>query len=167
MNGSRFLLYPLLAAALLVSACGGQPTAEAEPPKQIYSYIEIDDFPVGDRIFFDFDSAEVRPDAIDQIGRVVAWYTDRPDHELVLEGHTDWRGPEDYNLALGCRRAKAARQAMIELGFPAVRLELVSYGEYRPAVQGESHDAWAQNRRVTFGMKDNAQGYGGPNCGER
>lgn len=87
---------------------------------------------------------------MDAIKRVVDFLSANPVDELLLEGHADSRGSEDYNLTLGSRRAEAAQEAMIALGFPAERSRIVSYGEYRPAVFGEGHDAWAQNRRVVF-----------------
>jgi len=152
---------------LLVSACAAQPISS----KQIYSAFEIDDFPPSDRIFFDFDNAELQPHAVPTMKELADLFNADPDVVFVLEGHTDSRGPEDYNLALGCRRAEAAREAMIELGFPTERLQIVSYGEYRPAVRptvlGETPDIWAQNRRVVFVTKDAAQGFVGPNCGKQ
>lgn len=137
-----------IAAVLLVSAFAPQ----MGPPRQAPGYIQdISCYhPFGDRIFFDADSAELRVDSTDLIKRAIEFLGKYPVEELLLEGHTDARGPDDYNLSLGLRRAGAAKATMTALGFPTERIRLVSYGEFRPAVLGEGPDVWAQNRRVVF-----------------
>ena len=69
---------------------------------------------------------------------------------IVIEGHCDERGSDEYNLALGERRALAAKNYLISLGLPAERLSVLSYGEEKPLVTGANEDAWAQNRRAEF-----------------
>jgi peptidoglycan-associated lipoprotein len=102
-------------------------------------------------IYFDYDSAEIRGDArttlkanSQAIGNHSEWKT------ITLEGHTDERGSEEYNLALGERRANAAKQYLVDLGAPASRMVTVSFGEASPAVQGHDESAWRWNRRVEF-----------------
>ena len=102
-------------------------------------------------IYFDYDSAEIRGDARttlkangQAIGSHSEWKT------ITLEGHTDERGSEEYNLALGERRANAAKQYLIDLGAPGSRMITVSFGEASPAVQGHDESAWRWNRRVEF-----------------
>lgn len=99
-------------------------------------------------VYFDTDS-----DVVSEEGRqVLKYYADKllaqPDVKVRLEGHTDERGTPDYNLALGERRAKAVRQVLELYGVPTERIEVISYGEERPAVQGHDEAAWSKNRRV-------------------
>lgn len=102
-------------------------------------------------IYFDFDSAAIRSDAratLQANGGAIQgrseWRT------VILEGHTDERGTEEYNLALGEQRANATRQYLVDLGVPTSRLQVVSFGESAPAVQGNDESAWRWNRRVEF-----------------
>jgi peptidoglycan-associated lipoprotein len=74
---------------------------------------------------------------------------------ITLEGHTDERGSEEYNLALGERRANAAMQYLVDLGVPTGRMITVSFGEGSPAVQGHDESAWRWNRRVEFKVSRN------------
>ena len=69
---------------------------------------------------------------------------------VVIEGNTDERGSEEYNLALGERRADTVKRYLVDLGVPSARLSTVSFGESRPAVQGHDESAWRYNRRVEF-----------------
>jgi len=186
MIGSRFLPYPLLVAALLVSACAGPPDSPAQEQsvtsgsptstKHVADGNEEDakrywrEVGPGDRIFFDYDSAALRPDAAVSLEYMVRWLNEfNPDANLMIEGHTDDRGSREYNLELGCRRASAMRDALIEHGFAPERLGIVSYGEVRPAVLGANEAAWAQNRRAVFVANVGARvlGVGGSYCGER
>jgi len=102
----------------------------------------------GDRIFFAFDSAEVSPEAQSILQRQAEWLRRYPNVTVTIEGHADERGTREYNLALGERRAQAARNVLVALGIPASRLATISYGKERPAVPGSSEDAYAQNRRA-------------------
>lgn len=102
-------------------------------------------------IYFDYDSAAIRADARttlkaneQAIRSHSEWKT------ITLEGHTDERGSEEYNLALGERRANAAKQYLVDLGAPTSRMITVSFGEGSPAVQGHDESAWRWNRRVEF-----------------
>lgn len=102
-------------------------------------------------IYFDYDSSSIRSDAratlqanAGAIQGTQEWRT------VVIEGHTDERGTEEYNLALGEQRANATRQYLVDLGVPSSRLQVVSFGESAPAVQGSDESAWRWNRRVEF-----------------
>ena len=100
------------------------------------------------RLLFDFDSSEIRPEynaAIATHGRRLA---SNPGQRVRLEGHTDERGSPEYNIGLGERRAQAVRRALLLQGATDSQIVTVSYGEERPAAEGESEEAWAQNRRV-------------------
>lgn len=98
--------------------------------------------------FFGFDAATLDEDAQTALRESAMWLREHPQFALLLEGHCDSRGTEQYNLALGDRRADAARAFLATLGVDASRLRTVSYGEDRPFETGETEDAWAQNRRA-------------------
>ncbi len=123
MIGLRFLPYPLLAAALLASAYAGlSGPAGAVSPSRPVSLAEF-----GNRVFFDSDSAELRPDAKEAIRRLAEWLNkNHPELNIMVEGHADERVSRQYAFDLGCRRAIAAGAEMIRHGFPAEQLGLVS-----------------------------------------
>ena len=102
---------------------------------------------VGDRVFFDFDKFDLRPDARDTLDRQAAWLKRYPSVTVKIEGHCDERGTREYNLALGQRRAAAVRDYLVALGVSASRIDVISYGKERPEVVGSNEDAWKQNRR--------------------
>ncbi len=99
-------------------------------------------------IYFDFDSAEIRPEFVDILRAHVAYLLAHPDVALTLEGHTDERGSREYNIALGERRGNAVRDFMLAEGVPPNQLTVVSYGEERPVALGHDEESWALNRRV-------------------
>jgi peptidoglycan-associated lipoprotein len=102
----------------------------------------------GDRVFFAFDSSEITPEAQLILQRQAEWLKRYPNVAVTIEGHTDERGTREYNLALGERRAQAARNVLVALGIPASRMSTISYGKERPAVPGSTEEAYAQNRRA-------------------
>jgi peptidoglycan-associated lipoprotein len=101
-----------------------------------------------DRIFFDTDQYDV--DAQDQqtLQSQAAWLQQNPNVRVTIEGHADERGTRDYNIALGERRANAAKNYLASLGIDPSRINTVSYGKERPAALGSDEAAWAQNRRA-------------------
>ena len=103
---------------------------------------------VGDRIFFGYDSSVVDDAGRETLQRQATWLQQFPDVPVYIEGHTDSTGTREYNLALGERRANAAKNYLEALGVPGSRLTAVSYGEERPADPGETPDAHALNRRA-------------------
>ena len=101
---------------------------------------------VGDRIFFDYDSAELDGDAKELLQAQAAWFKEHNITSVTIEGHCDERGTREYNLALGERRAQAVKNYLSGLAvFPVITT--LSYGKERPAVVGSNDDAWSQNRR--------------------
>jgi|SRR5579883_2865502 len=102
---------------------------------------------VGDRIFFDFDKSDLKPDARKQVEKWADWLKKYPQNTVTIQGHCDERGTREYNLALGERRAAAAKRYLLTLGIDAKRVATISYGKERPAVVGSNEAAWAQNRR--------------------
>jgi peptidoglycan-associated lipoprotein len=101
-------------------------------------------------IRFDFDKYNIRPDARVILKRNYEILQGEPGAEVFVEGHCDERGTVEYNLALGQRRANAARDYLISLGMSSGQLSTVSYGEERPLDPGQNEDAWAKNRRCHF-----------------
>jgi peptidoglycan-associated lipoprotein len=101
-----------------------------------------------DRIFFDTDKFDV--DAEDQavLASQAAWLKRYPAVSVTIEGHADERGTRDYNIALGARRANAAKNALAALGVDAARINTVSYGKERPDALGSTEADWARNRRA-------------------
>lgn len=102
---------------------------------------------VGDRVFFGTDSSVLGGEAQDTLERQAKWLREFNDVNIVIEGHCDERGTREYNLALGERRANAAKQYLVGLGISASRVSTISYGKERPSVLGHSSSAWEQNRR--------------------
>ena len=102
---------------------------------------------VGDRIFFDFDKSDIRPDQRSRIDAWADWLKKYPQVTVVIEGNCDERGTREYNLALGERRANSAKSYLVAKGIAAGRIQTISYGKERPAVLGSNEAAWAQNRR--------------------
>ena len=101
-------------------------------------------------VHFEFDSSEVRPDDFAKVQIVAQHMIQNPAHALVIEGHCDERGTEDYNLSLGERRALSVVDELINLGVPAERIRTISYGEKIPMADGTSEAIFAQNRRGEF-----------------
>ncbi|MGE0660034.1 MAG: peptidoglycan-associated lipoprotein Pal [Reyranellaceae bacterium] len=149
----RVKILGLLAAVLLVAACETTPppasqtatnpgTVTATPGSQA-------DFSqnVGDRVFFEYDSFQLTPEARQTLTRQAAWLKQYSNWRITVEGHADERGTREYNLALGERRASSVRAFLISQGIPANRVATISYGKERPAVAGSTEQAYAQNRR--------------------
>jgi peptidoglycan-associated lipoprotein len=107
---------------------------------------------VGD-IFFDFDSSALSSEAQQQLSQNAAWLQKHPGSAVTIEGHCDERGTDEYNIALGERRADAARSYLVNLGVAGGSLSTVSFGEERPFDPGHNEEAWAKNRRDHFVTK--------------
>ena len=159
----------ILAALLLLAACettpdksqsasgaggtsassgnGGATTSQGLPKPRPGS---AEDFVVnvGDRVFFDFDRYNLKPQARQVLERQAAWLKRYPSVVVTVEGHCDERGTREYNLALGERRANSAKNYLVALGVNPNRIRTISYGKERPAVAGSNDAAWAQNRRA-------------------
>lgn len=103
-----------------------------------------------DKIYFDFDSANISESARDTLSKNAAEIMKDRSVKIRIEGNCDERGSTEYNLALGERRAKAARKYLVTMGVKPERLSVISYGEEKPAVQGSDESAWAKNRRDEF-----------------
>lgn len=110
----------------------------------------VEDFRVnvGERVFFDLD--QYRLDAEDQevLRRQAAWLQAYPNVRILIAGNCDERGTREYNLALGERRANAAKEFLVSLGVSSSRIDTVSYGKERPIAAGSNEQAWAMNRNA-------------------
>ncbi|ABL64911.1 peptidoglycan-associated lipoprotein Pal [Chlorobium phaeobacteroides] len=101
-------------------------------------------------VFYDYDKSELRMDAVEQLKTNAAWMQRNAASSVVIEGHCDERGTNEYNLALGERRANSAKDYIVNLGVDGARMKTVSYGEERPFALGHDEASWAQNRRAHF-----------------
>lgn len=102
------------------------------------------------RVHFDFDKYDLTPDAIRTLGDDASAIRQHAQFKVRIEGHCDERGTVEYNLALGEKRARAARDYLVSLGTPAQRLSIVSFGKERALDSGHNEEAWALNRRAEF-----------------
>jgi peptidoglycan-associated lipoprotein len=99
---------------------------------------------------FDFDKSAIRPDAARTLDASADWLKSNPSAIVLIEGHCDERGTNEYNLALGERRAKAAHDYLLRQGVAATRIVTISYGEERPGCMERNETCWQQNRRAHF-----------------
>lgn len=105
---------------------------------------------IAQMVYFDFNKDDVRDDAKATLDAKVGILNANAGLRLRIAGHTDDRGSDEYNLALGQRRAAAVQRYLVSRGVDAARFETVSFGKERPAVQGEDEAAWSKNRRAEF-----------------
>jgi len=122
-------------------------TTARPAPAEFASIPELKD------IHFDFDKYDIRPDAARTLDANAAWLKSNGNQLLLIEGHCDERGTNEYNLALGERRAKAAMNYLVSQGVQASRITIISYGEERPLCTEHTETCWAQNRRDHFLVK--------------
>jgi len=125
------------------------PPAPAPPPGPSISQQAFQEFQNQD-VFFDYDQYDLRTDAKATLDRKATFLNQNSSVRSQIEGHCDERGTNEYNLALGERRANAARQYLTTAGVNAARLSTISYGEERPLDPGRNEAAWARNRRAHF-----------------
>ena len=104
-------------------------------------------------IHFDFDKYDIRPGDAKMLDGNAGWLKSNPNHLVLIEGHCDERGTNEYNLALGERRAKATMNYLVSQGVQASRITIISYGEERPLCSQKTEACWAQNRRAHFLVK--------------
>ena len=101
-------------------------------------------------IHFDFDKYDIQENAKPVLQKIAAWLLKNPSAKILIEGHCDERGTSEYNLALGDRRARAARDYLVALGIPSGRIEMISYGKEKPICTEKTEECWAKNRRAHF-----------------
>jgi len=123
------------------------PPATRPSPQEFVAVRDVED------VHFDFDRYDIRPDAARILDANVRWMKANPGSLVLIEGHADERGTNEYNLALGERRAKAAMNYLVGQGVPAGRFTVISYGEEQPVCQERTEACWARNRRTHFLVK--------------
>lgn len=101
-------------------------------------------------VYFDFDKSNIREDQVSRIETNGAFLKDNMRAKIIIQGNCDERGTQEYNMALGERRAQSAKKYLTDLGVDAARVMTISYGEEKPLVHGHDEYAWAQNRRDDF-----------------
>ena len=104
------------------------------------------------KIYFDFDKAALTDDARAALDAKVPVFLANPTLTVRIEGNTDERGSDEYNMSLGMRRASSAKNYLISHGIDSSRIQIISYGEEHPAVDGHDDSAWSQNRRDEFSI---------------
>lgn len=104
-------------------------------------------------IYFDFDRSDLKPDARATLKANADWLKANPSAQVEVEGHADERGTNEYNLALGAKRAQAAKDYLATLGIAANRLSTISYGEEVPVCKEKTEECWQKNRRDRFVVK--------------
>ncbi len=107
-------------------------------------------------VFYDYDTATIRGDQKAAIDADVAWLRAHAGTKITIEGHCDERGSDEYNLGLGERRARAAKDALVAAGVAADRIATISYGKERPFVIGHDENEWKWNRRAHFELQAEA-----------
>jgi peptidoglycan-associated lipoprotein len=144
-------LAAMLCAALALSACANKPTeggpgamAAAGAPGSQQDFVVN----VGDRVFFETDSTELTSQGASTLEKQAQWLQTYSQYTFTIEGHADERGTREYNIALGARRAQAARDYLISRGVSAQRMRTISYGKERPVAVCNDIFCWSQNRRA-------------------
>ena len=150
-----------VAAALALTACATKTATTTAPPVANNTPPpvtgpsgptpgSVEDFrvSVGDRVFFGYDRFDLTPEARQILERQAAWMRQYPNVQVLIAGNCDERGTREYNLALGARRAAAARDYLVSLGVAANRMQTVSYGKERPLDPRSQEAAWSVNRNA-------------------
>ncbi|MBV8206528.1 MAG: peptidoglycan-associated lipoprotein Pal [Acidobacteria bacterium] len=137
-------------ARLTVNAKPAPPPAvTTAPPESLADSFRNNVQDKGD-IYFDYDSFSIRPDQQAALQRDAQWFKQHPDAKVSIEGHCDERGSTEYNLTLGDNRARAVKDALVQLGVPAPQLNTISYGKEKPFCTESTESCWQQNRRDHF-----------------
>jgi peptidoglycan-associated lipoprotein len=158
-------------AMLALSGCGSKEEVMADPTEDLGINADVDTMSNGDielqeqpedtvyiepassvfgDIYFEFDQYNILPQDEAILQRIANWLRENDQVRVMIEGHCDERGTNEYNMALGEQRALAARRYLVELGVGAARLGTVSYGEEQPLDPRSTEDAWSRNRRAHF-----------------
>ncbi|MFP4519457.1 MAG: peptidoglycan-associated lipoprotein Pal [Oceanicaulis sp.] len=170
----RFAFAAAAGLGLFAAACATQPEPYVEPEvveDQEETVAEdttpaetgpvagsVEDFEVtaGDRVFYGFDQATLTSEARETLRRQAAWLSSYPSVRVLIAGNADERGTREYNLALGARRANAARDFLVSQGVDPSRIETVSYGKENPVCRESTERCWALNRNATTVIQSGA-----------
>ena len=129
------------------AALAAQKAKEDAEKRKILSTIQLFE---SEDIYFEYDKSRLLPAAREVLKKKAQWLRDNPEAIALIEGHCDERGTNEYNLALGERRARSAKTYLTDLGISSSRLTTISYGEERPLDSRQTEEAWAKNRRAHF-----------------
>ena len=147
----------VLAACLVLSACATKKVSTGQMQSDVYTGTDTVEYlakGVPDRVFFATNETVLTTASRETLRAQAAWLRKNSSLNIVLEGHADERGTREYNLALGERRANAAKDYLMTYGISGKRLSVISYGKERPVNSDSSALAWSQNRRsVTVKVK--------------
>ena len=136
------------AAAAAPAAAAAAPAQAPRPsPKEFMAVAALKE------VYFDFDKYDIRPEDAKTLDANAAWLKSNGENLVLIEGHCDERGTNEYNLALGERRAKATMNYLVSQGIQANRITIISYGEERPVCTEKTEACWAKNRRAAFLVK--------------
>ena len=136
------------AAAAAPAAAAAAPAQAPRPsPREFMAVAALKE------VYFDFDKYDIRPEDAKTLDANAAWLKSNGDNLVLIEGHCDERGTNEYNLALGERRAKATMNYLVSQGIQANRITIISYGEERPVCTEKTEACWAKNRRAAFLVK--------------
>jgi peptidoglycan-associated lipoprotein len=138
---------PSGAAAAAPAAAAAAPAAPRPSPKEFMAVAALKE------VYFDFDKYDIRPEDAKTLDANAAWLKSNGENLVLIEGHCDERGTNEYNLALGERRAKATMNYLVSQGIQANRITIISYGEERPVCTEKTEACWAKNRRAAFLVK--------------
>ncbi len=166
MKGKMFLaLLVLFMGSMLISSCGGAKYVEQQPPVPETEPVVQEPMPVPEpepeltpgievltlnTVYFDYDRSSIRADQRSTVAENAGLLESSADATVIVEGHCDERGTNEYNMALGQRRADSVKRYLMNYGIDPPRLTTVSYGEERPVNYGHDEDAWGKNRRAEF-----------------
>jgi len=142
---------PVAAAPAPPAAAPAEPPPAAAPPRPAPT--EFTMIPELKPVHFRFDKADIRPDDAKILDADAEWLIANKDMLVLIEGHCDERGTNEYNLALGERRARATRDYLVSRGVAADRMSILSYGEERPVCSEKKESCWSQNRRAVLLVK--------------
>jgi len=158
-----YLVVPLLVLTLFLVGCPKRPTgpgamatapsgsgAQAAPAAPTVKPGDFSPMPNLKTIHFDFDKFNIRPDDAKTLDANATWLKANASVLVLIEGHCDERGTNEYNLVLGEKRAKAAMTYLVAQGVPANRMTTISYGRERPVCTEKTEACWARNRRDNF-----------------
>jgi peptidoglycan-associated lipoprotein len=152
----------VLGLLLVLGGCAKKTTVPAEEtvpaPMEAPAEPEVAPAPVEapelTDVYFDFDKYNIRADARETLSANYEAAKGMPSAKLLVEGHCDERGTEQYNMALGQRRADATKDYLVSLGMDASLLSTISYGEGKPQCTESNEDCWAKNRRAHFAISE-------------
>ena len=143
-------LFIVLFSTLLISACSTAKKANVDTVDDVYTGTDTVEFlakGVPDRIFFATNKSKLTTASRDTLRKQATWMRKNKDVTITVEGHADERGTREYNLALGERRANAAKDYLMTYGVSGKRISVISYGKERPVDSGSNPLAWSKNRR--------------------